>query len=330
MTAFIGRREAITLLGGAIAWPLAARAQQPAMPVVGFIHILSAENVPHMVAAFHQGLREAGLVEGQNLGIEYRWAEGHYDRLPNLTADLVGRQVAVIAATGGEPSPQIAQAATQTIPIVFTANGDPVRDGLVASLSRPGGNATGITIFGGGAVTKRLQLLHEIAPRAGTIAYLLNPSNPNAEIEMRAAQSAATSLGQQMAVVSASSEGELDAGFAAMARLGAGALLVASDTFFTWQRAKLAALAERHRIPTMYYLREFAHAGGLMTYGNSLTEVYRLVGLYVARILRGEKPADLPVVQSTKFEFVINLKTAKALGLDVPISMQLLADEVIE
>jgi putative ABC transport system substrate-binding protein len=240
---------------------------------------------------------------------------------------MVRRQVAVIAAAGGEPSPQAAKAATQTIPIVFTAAGDPVKDGLVASLNRPGGNATGITIFGGGAVTKRLQLLHEIVPKADTTAYLMNPSNPNAEIEMRAAQSAAASLGQQMTVVNASNERELDAAFAAMHQQHAGALLIASDSL---QRDRLAALAARYRIPAMSYLREFAYAGGLMTYGNSLTEAYRLVGLYVARILRGEKPADLPVVQSTKFEFVINLKTAKALGIELPISMQLLADEVIE
>jgi putative tryptophan/tyrosine transport system substrate-binding protein len=325
------RREFITLLaGGAAAWPLAAQAQQPAMPVVGFIHIMSAENVPHILASFRQGLREAGFVEGQNVRVEYRWAEGNYDRLPDLAADLVRRQVAVIAAAGGEPSPQAAKAATKTIPIVFTAAGDPVKDGLVTSLNRPGGNATGITIFGGGAATKRLQLLHEIVPKATTTAYLMNPSNPNAEIEMRAAQSAAASLGKEMTVVNASNERELDAAFAAMNQQHAGALLVASDSFFFWQRDRLAALATRYRIPAMHYLREFAYAGGLMTYGNSLTEAYRLVGLYVARILRGEKAADLPVVQSTKFEFVINLKTAKALGIELPISMQLLADEVIE
>jgi putative ABC transport system substrate-binding protein len=327
----IGRRQFITLLGGAAAaWPLAASAQQPKIPVVGFIHILSAKKVPHMVAAFHRGLKEGGLVEGQNLGIEYRWAEGYYDRLPELAADLVRRQVAVIAATGGEPSPQVAKAATQTIPIVFTANGDPVRDGLVTSLSRPGGNMTGITIFGGDAVTKRLQLLHELAPKAGRTAYLANPSNPNAEIEMRTAHSAASSLGQQLTVLRASNESELDAAFPAVGSAGAGALLVASDTFFFGQRDRIAALAARHRIPAMYYLPEFAHAGGLMAYGNSLTEVYRLVGLYVARIVKGEKPADLPIVQSIKFELVINLKTAKALGIEVPISMQLLANEVIE
>jgi putative tryptophan/tyrosine transport system substrate-binding protein len=324
------RREFITLVGGAATWPLAARAQQPVMPVIGFLNTQSPGSIAHWMAAFHQGLKEVGFVEGQNVGVEYRWAQGHYDRLPGLAADLVRRQVAVIAATGGEPSPQVAKAATQTVPIVFTANGDPVRDGLVASLSRPGGNATGITIFGGGAVTKRLQLLHEIVPKVGTNAYLMNPSDPNAEIEMRGAKSAAASLRLQMTAVSASNERELDAAFTAMALQGAGALLVASDAFFFWQRNQLAALAAHHRIPAMYYLREFTLAGGLMTYGNSLSEVYRLVGLYIARILRGEKPADLPVMQSTKFEFVINLKTAKALGVDVPISMQLLADEVIE
>jgi putative ABC transport system substrate-binding protein len=324
------RRQFMILLSGAAVWPLAAGAQQSPVPLVGFIHIMSAENVPHIVASFRQGFREAGLVEGQNVRVEYRWAEGNYDRLPDLAADLVRRQVAVIAAAGGEPSPQAAKAATRAIPIVFTAAGDPVKDGLVASLNRPGGNATGITIFGGGAVTKRLQLLHEVVPKVDTTAYLMNPSNPNAEIEMRVAQSAAASLGQQMTVVNASNERELDAAFTAMHQQHAGALLVASDSFFFWQRDRLAALAARYRIPAMSYLREFAHAGGLMTYGNSLTEAYRLVGLYVARILRGEKPADLPVVQSTKFEFVINLKTAKALGVELPISMQLLADEVIE
>jgi len=325
------RREFIAGLGsGVAAWPLAARAQQAAIPMIGFFHIMSAENVPHVVASFRQGLGEAGLVEGRNVRVEYRWAEGHYDRLPADAADLARRDVAVIVAGGGEPAPQAAKAATRTIPIVFTAAGDPVKDGLVASLNRPGGNATGITVFGGSAATKRLQLLHEVVPKAGSTAYLMNPSNPNAEIEMQAVQSAAASLGQQMTVVNANNEGELDAAFAAMHQQHTGALLIASDSFFFWQRERLAALAARYRIPAMSYLREFAYAGCLMTYGNSLTEAYRLVGLYVARILRGEKPADLPVVQSTKFEFVINLKTAKALGIELPISMQLLADEVIE
>jgi putative tryptophan/tyrosine transport system substrate-binding protein len=324
------RREFITLLSGAATWPIAARAQQPAMPVIGFLNTQSPGSIPHWTAAFHQGLKETGFVEDQNVAVEYRWAQGQYDRLPELAADLVRRQVAVVAATGGEPSPQVAKAATQTIPIVFTANGDPLRDGLVASLNRPGGNATGITIFGGAAVAKRLQLMHDLMPNAATIAYLMNPNNPNAEIEMSAAQVAARALGQEMRVLSASNEGEFDAAFAAVVQQRASALVVASDALFFWQRDQLVSLAARHGMPAIYYLREFAHAGGLMAYGNSLPDAYRLAGVYVGRILKGEKPADLPVIQSTKFEFVINLKTANALGLTIPNSMQLLADEVIE
>jgi putative tryptophan/tyrosine transport system substrate-binding protein len=324
------RREFISLLGGAAAWPRAAHAQPPAMPVVGFMNILSLESIPHWVAAFHQGLKETGFVEGQNVAVEYRWAHGHYDQLPELAADLVRRQVAVLAATCGEPSPQVAKAATQTIPIVFTANGDPVRNGLVASLNRPGGNVTGITIFGQAAVTKRVQLLHELVPQIAAIAYLMNPNNPSGNIEMKAAETAAVSLGKEMLVLRASSEGELDAAFATMAHQRSDVLLVGSDTFFISRRDQLASLAAGHRIPAMYYLREFAEAGGLITYGNMLPDAYRLVGIYVGRILKGEKPADLPVMQSTKFEMVINLKTAKALGLDVPLHLQQGADEVIE
>ena len=281
-------------------------------------------------AAFHQGLKETGFVEGQNVAVEYRWAQGHYDRFAELAAEFVRRQVAVIAATGGEPSPQSAKAATQTIPIVFTANGDPVREGLVASLPRPGGNITGITIFGPAAVTKRVQLMHELIPQAATIAYLMNPNHPSGEIEMTAAQTAARSLGKEMPVLRASNERELDTAFATMAQQQVGALVVASDPFFYSRRGELASLAARHRLPAIYYLPEFARAGGLMAYGNSLTDIYRLVGVYVGRILKGEKPGDLPVVQSTKFEFVINLQTARALGIEVPNSLQLLADEVIE
>jgi putative ABC transport system substrate-binding protein len=264
------------------------------------------------------------------VAIEYRWAEGRYNRLPELAAELVRRQVAVIAATGGEPSPQSAKAATQTIPIVFTANGDPVREGLVASLNRPGGNVTGITIFGSAAVTKRVQLIHELIPKAATIAYLINPNHPSGEIEMQAAQTSARSFGREMLVFKASNERELDAAFTTMAQQKAGALVVASDPFFFLRRDQLASLAAGHELPAIYYVPEFVRAGGLMAYGNSVPDVYRLVGVYIGRILKGEKPADLPVFQSSKFEFVINLQTARNLGLEVPNTIQLLADEVIE
>jgi putative tryptophan/tyrosine transport system substrate-binding protein len=324
------RRAFIALLGGAAAWPLAVRAQQPTMPVIGFMSTLSPESISNPVAGFHQGLKEAGYIESQNVAIEYRWAQGHYGRMPELAADLVRRKVAVIVASGGDPSPQIAKAATQTIPIVFGMFGDPIREGLVDSLSRPGGNATGVTIFGPAAVTKRLQLLHDLVPQAAVIAFLMNPNNPNGSIELKAAQAAAASLGRQIVVFSASSESELDTAFASMVQQRIGTLLGASDPFLFNRRDQIVLLAARHAIPAIYYLRDFARAGGLMAYGNSLTDMYRLVGVYVGRILKGEKPTDLPVVQSTKFEFVINLQTARALGIEVPNSMQLLADEVIE
>ncbi len=325
------RREFITLLGSgaAAAWPLGARAQQ-AVPVVGFMHILSPENVPQFVPAFREGLKEQGFIEGQNLTVEYRWAHGDYDRLPDLAADLVRRRVAVLAATGGQPSPKVAMAATQTIPIVFTTNGDPVKEGLVASLSRPGGNSTGVTIFGPAAVTKRLQLLRELVPHAGAFAYLMNPDNPNADSELSAAQAAAHSLGIELDIMRASNVGEIKAAFVNMSQKQVGGLVGASDTFLFGQRDQVASLAAQYRIPAIYYLRGFAEVGGLMAYGNKLADIYRLVGIYVGRILKGEKPADLPVLQATKFELVINLKTANALGLTVPPSMQLLADEVIE
>jgi putative ABC transport system substrate-binding protein len=323
------RREFITLLGGAAAWPFAARAQQPVMPVIGFMSTLSPENVLNPMAGFHQGLKEAGYIESQNVAIEYRWAQGNYDRLPELAADLVRRKVTVIVASGGDPSPQIAKAATQTIPIVFGMFGDPVKEGLVNSLSRPGRNATGVTIFGPAAITKRLQLLHDLVPQAAVTAFLVNPNNPNGNVEITAAQTAATSLGRQI-VLNASSESELDAAFANMIQQRIGALLGASDPFFYNRRDQIVSLASRHRIPAIYYLRDFARAGGLMAYGNSLTELYRLVRVYAGRILKGEKPTDLPVAQSTKFEFIVNLQVARALGIEVPNSMQLLADEVIE
>src|SRR5262252_8935673 len=325
------RREFITLLGGAAAgWPIGVRAQQQAMPVIGFMSTLSRENILKPLAGFHQGLKEAGYIEGQNVAIEYRWAQGNYDRLPELAADLVRRKVTVIVASGGDPSPQVARAATQTIPIVFGMFGDPVKEGLVNSLSRPGSNATGVTIFGPAAITKRLQLLHDLVPQTAVTAFLVNPNNPNGNVEMTAAQAAANSLGRQIVVLNASSESELDVAFASMVQQRIGALLGASDPLFYNRREHIVSLAARHRIPAIYYLRDFARAGGLMTYGNSLTEMYRLVGVYVGRILKGEKPTDLPVAQSTKFEFVINLQAARELGIDVPNSMQLLADEVIE
>jgi len=270
------RRKFIALLGGAAAWPLAARAQQPAMPVIGFMNTLNSADASDLglVAAFRQGLLETGFVEGQNVTVEYRWAQGQYDRFPELAAEFVRRQVAVIAATGGEPSPQSAKAATQTIPIVFTANGDPISEGLVASLRRPGGNVTGITIFGPAAVTKRVQLMHQLVPQATTIAYLMNPNHPSGEMEMSAAETAARSLRKEMPVFRASNERELDTAFATMVQQQIDALVVASDPFYWSRRGELATLAARHRLPAIYYLPEFARAGGLMAYGNNLVDIY--------------------------------------------------------
>jgi putative ABC transport system substrate-binding protein len=300
------------------------------MPAIGFLSSRSANQSGAMVAEFNQSLSQAGYVDGRNAEVVYRWADGQYDRLPALAAELVDRQVSVIVATGGEPSPQVAVAATQAIPIVFTTQGDPVAEGLVASLNHPGGNATGITIFGATIVSKRMALLRELSPNAKLLGVLVNPKNPTAKIEIAAAKVAADSLGQQIFIVEASTEHELEGAFAALAVRNAGALFVGSDTFFFDARERIADLATRSQLPTMYYLRGFVAAGGLMSYGSKLMEMYSQAGLYVGKILSGEKPADLPILQPTKFELVINLRAAKALGIDIPLALQLAADEMIE
>jgi putative tryptophan/tyrosine transport system substrate-binding protein len=322
------RREFITLLGSAAAaWPLAARAQQPRMPVVGFLNSASAQGYARPVAAFRQGLSETGYVEGRSVLIEYRWAGGHYDRLPGLAADLVGRRVAVIAGNAGVA----AKAATAEIPIVFSTPGDPIEIGLVASLSRPGGNLTGVTNLNVEVGPKRLELLHEAVPKATIMAVLVNPIGPNySETRPRNMQAAAHALGLALHVLHASVEREVEAAFESLAQLGAGGLVIDPDPFFNIRSELLAALALRHAAPAIYQYPEFAVAGGLMSYGGSLTDNYRLVGIYTGRILKGEKPADLPVQQSTKIELIINLKTAKALGFAVPQTLRALANEVIE
>ena len=325
------RRELLIVLGGvAVAWPLAARAQQKAMPVIGYLGGTSPGPYAAYVAAFRQGLvEEAGYVEGQNLAIEYRWAEGHYERLPAQAVDLVDRKVDVIVTSGGAPSALAAKSATSTTPIVFTA-GDPIADGLVASLSRPGGNLTGVSVFTGELMPKRFELLSELAPRAGVIALLVNPGNPYSETMIRDVQEAARATRVEIPVLKARSADEIEGAFGSLVQLQAGALLVGTDPFFLSRREQLVVLASRHAIPAIYEWREFAAAGGLMSYGSSLPSSFRQVGVYAGRILKGAKPADLPVLQPTKFELVINLKTAKTLGLNVPQSLLVRADEVIE
>jgi putative ABC transport system substrate-binding protein len=324
------RRDLLALLGGAAALrPLAVRAQQKAMPVIGFLGISNAALYASRITAFRSGLDETGYVEGQNLAIEYRWAEGHYDRLPALAADLVARKVEVIAATGGDAAARAAKAATSTIPIVFTGGADPVGEGLVASLARPGGNLTGISIMSRELTPKRLELLSELVPQARVIALLVNSSSAAGWITPDMEEAARTK-GVQLPIVTAGSESEIDAVFASLVQLQAGGLIVASDPFFSSRRDQLAALAARHAVPAIYGFRDFAEAGGLISYGTSRAGVYHQLGIYAGKILKGAKPADLPVQQPTAFELVINLKTAKALGLTVPQSLLARADEVIE
>jgi putative tryptophan/tyrosine transport system substrate-binding protein len=327
----IGRREFITLLGGAAAaWPLVARAQ-PAMPVIGFLYPTSADAETDRLRAFRQGLEEVGYVEGQNVAIEYRWANNQIDRLPALAADLANRRVAVIVATGGSPVVLAAKAATATIPIVFVIGDDPVELGLVASLARPGGNLTGINFFAVELAAKRLELLRELVPGATRVAVLVNPANAaNTEATLKDVQAAARTMGLQIRVINASTSREIDVAFATFERERPDALFVGSGPLFSSQSAQLAALAGRYRVPAIFAGRQIVEAGGLMSYGASLTDTIRQAGVYTGRVLKGAKPADMPVEQSTKFELVINVRAAKALGLDVPAHLQQLADEVIE
>ena len=325
------RREFIALLGGAaVAWPLAARAQQPKMPVIGFLSTRSPEDATHIVAAFRRGLAEHGYVEGQSVAIEYRWALGQYDRLPALAAELARRPVTVLAATGGEPAALAAKAATSTIPIVFSMGSDPVKAGLVASYNRPGGNATGINILTDTLEAKRLGLLRELVPGAETVGVLVNPGFVSAEAQLRDIREAARALALRTRVLAAATDSEIDAAFETVARERIAALAVAGAPFFDIRRDMIVALAARHAVPTMYQFREYAVAGGLMSYGVDILDTQRQFGVYVGRVLKGERPADLPILQPTKFELVVNLKTAKALGLTLPSGLLSIVDEVIE
>ena len=327
----MSRREFVALLGGAAAWPLSARAQQPSLPVIAFLSPRSADASVRVTAAFRQGLNETGYVEGQNVTVEYHWLEGRYDRLPALLADLVRRQVAVMAIPGSAPAVLAAKAATATIPIIFGVGEDPVGLGLVANLARPSGNATGINFFVNEVVGKRLRLLHDMVPKAVRVAVLLNPSNVvSTEATLHITQEVARAIGVQTEIVNATTIGEIDAAFASFARERPDALFVAPDGFFAGRAVQFATLTARDKIPAAYSERDTVAVGGLMSYGADVADMYRQVGLYTGRILKGAKPADLPVLQSTKFEFVINLQTARALGIDVPSGLLSIADEVIE
>jgi putative ABC transport system substrate-binding protein len=324
------RREFIMLLGGAATWPLGARAQQPSMPVIGLLGATTPHGYAAQLAAFHQGLSEAGFIEGRNVAIEYRWAEDQYDRLPALAADLVRRQVTVIATLGGNTASVAAKAATTTIPVVFHGSVDPVEAGLVASLNRPGGNVTGVVTLNMDTGQKRLELMHELLPAATTIGLLLNPANAVAEAQSKDLQAAARTLALQLRIANASTERDFDAAFASLSQGQVPGLVIGTDGFLVSQSEQLAALTVRHSLPTIFQYRAFVTAGGLMSYGGSVTDSYRLSGVYTGRILKGEKPADLPVQQATKVELIINLKTAKTLGITFPITLLGRADEVIE
>jgi putative ABC transport system substrate-binding protein len=330
MTAFIGRREFIAALGGAAAWPVVARGQQP-LPVIGLLSSASLHGAYlETIAGFYQGLKEAGYVEGKNVRIEYRWAEGQYDKLPDMAADLVRHHVAVIFATGSVVSPLAAKAATAAIPIVFAMGNDPAKFGLVASINRPGGNVTGTTFFNGALGSKRLELLRDLIPTAHAIALLINPNNPNAAFDTKDMQGAAELLGIELPIVNAASEGDFDAAFARIVLQHADALIVVNDALFLSHLEQIVGLAARYAVPTMYVGRPYTSAGGLISYGTDVTDLFRQAGIYVGRVLNGEKPADLPVIQPSTFQLVINLKAAKALGLTIPESFLLRADEVIE
>src|SRR3954469_4974224 len=324
------RREFITLVGAGTAWPLAAHAQQPAMPVIGFLHTQSPDSNADRLRGFRQGLKESGYVEGENVTIAYRWAENQIERLPALAAELVRRQGAVIATTAGFASASAAKAAPTTIPIIFGVGEDPVRFGLVTSLARPGGNLTGINFFNAELVAKRLELLRELVPTATRVAALLNPTGPASETTLREVEAAAHALGLQIQVIEASTSREIDAAFATLVRQRDDALFVAPDPFFSGRQVQLVLTAARHGMPAAYSGRQYAEIGGLMSYGPDQTDTYRQIGIYTGRILKGAKPADLPVVQSSKFELVINAQTARMLGLAVPPSLLATADEVIE